>query len=104
VHRWSDLNQVPEGFGPCVVTIGNFDGVHRGHRNVLARTVATAHAIGGASIVITFDPHPAAVHHPETAQPLITGLTDRLELLEQAGVDAVLVVDYTLEFATVTAE
>jgi len=104
VHRWTDLSQIPEGFGPSVVTIGNFDGVHRGHRGVLGRMVATAHHIGGASIAVTFDPHPAQVHRPETAPELITGLTDRLELLEQTGIDAVLVIRYTLEFASASAE
>lgn len=104
VHRWTDLSQVPEGFGPSVVTIGNFDGVHRGHRSVLGRMVATAHRIGGASIAVTFDPHPSQVHRPESAPPLITGLTDRLELLEQTGLDAVLVIRYTLEFAAETPE
>src|SRR5665648_698386 len=67
VHRWTDLSQVPDGFGPSVVTIGNFDGVHRGHRSVLGRMVATAHAIGGAAIAVTFDPHPAQVHRPDQA-------------------------------------
>ncbi len=104
MHRWTDLSQVPEGFGPSVVTIGNFDGVHRGHRSVLGRMVATARHIGGAAIALTFDPHPAQVHRPESAPPLITGLTDRLELLEQTGIDAVLVVRYSLEFASATAE
>ena len=104
MHRWSDLSQVPEGFGPSVVTIGNFDGVHRGHRGVLAQMVASAHRIGGASIAVTFDPHPAQVHRPGSAPPLITGLADRLELIEQTGVDAVLVIGYTEEFASATAE
>src|SRR5665648_449028 len=104
VHRWTDLSQVPDGFGPSVVTIGNFDGVHRGHRSVLGRMVADAHHIGGASIAVTFDPHPAQVHRPDQAPPLITGLADRLELLEQTGIDAVLVIAYTPEFARTTAE
>ena len=104
MHRWTDLSQVPAGFGPSVVTIGNFDGVHRGHRSVLGRMVATAHAIGGAAIAVTFHPHPAEVHRPDQAPPLITGLADRLELLEQTGIDAVLVIAYTPEFAAATAE
>lgn len=104
MHRWTDLSQVPDGYGPSVVTIGNFDGVHRGHRTVLGRMVADAHALGGASIAVTFDPHPAQVHRPDTAPPLITGLADRLEMLEQTGIDAVLVITYTPEFAATTAE
>lgn len=104
MHRWTDLAQVPEGFGPSVVTIGNFDGVHRGHRAVLGRMVADARAVGGAAVAVTFDPHPAQVHRPDTAPDLITGLADRLDLLEQTGLDAVLVIRYTLEFASTTPE
>lgn len=104
VHRWTDLAQVPKGFGPSVVTIGNFDGVHRGHRAVLGRMVADARAVGGAAVAVTFDPHPAQVHRPDAAPDLITGLADRLDLLEQTGLDAVLVVTYTLDFASATPE
>jgi len=104
VQRWTDLSQVPEDFGPSVVTIGNFDGVHRGHRTVLARMVADAHHLGGASVAVTFHPHPAQVHRPASAPVLITGLEDRLELLEQTGLDAVLVIRYTSEFAATSAE
>lgn len=104
VHRWFDLADVPQGFGPSVVTIGNFDGVHRGHRAVLGRMVADARAAGGAAVAVTFDPHPAQVHRPESAPPLITGLDDRLELLASTGLDAALVVTYTLEFASSTPE
>jgi riboflavin kinase/FMN adenylyltransferase len=104
VHRWTDLSQVPSDFGPSVVTIGNFDGVHRGHRTVLARMVAQARAIGGHAVAVTFHPHPAQVHHPERAPQLITGIADRLDLLAETGLDAVLVVEYTLAFAQQTAE
>ncbi|WP_149204772.1 bifunctional riboflavin kinase/FAD synthetase [Actinotalea subterranea] len=104
MHRWTDLNQVPAGFGPSVVTIGNFDGVHRGHRRVLTRMVADARAAGGQAVAVTFDPHPAQVHRPQLAPPLLTGVTDRLELLAETGLDAVLVVTYTLEFARSTPE
>ena len=104
MHQWRGLSDVPAGFGPSVVTIGNFDGVHRGHRMVLGRMVADAHAAGGSSVAVTFDPHPARIHRPDDAPPLITGLADRLELLEQTGLDAVLVITYTAEFARTTAE
>ena len=104
MHRWFDLTDVPPGFGPSVVTIGNFDGVHRGHRAVLGRMVADARAAGGSAVAVTFDPHPAQVHRPQAAPELITGLADRLDLLEQTGLDAVLVVTYTLDFASATPE
>jgi len=104
VHRWTDLSQVPAGTGPSVVTIGNFDGVHRGHRSVLSAMVADARAIDGTAVAVTFDPHPATVHRPSSAPPLLTGLADRLELLAETGLDAVLVVRYSLDFARTTPE
>ena len=104
MHRWTDLSQVPAEFGPSVVTIGNFDGVHRGHRSVLARMVAAARAVEGAAVAVTFHPHPATVHNPQNAPQLITGIADRMELLADTGLDAVLLIEYTLEFAQATPE
>lgn len=104
MHRWTDVSQALAGLGPSVVTIGNFDGVHRGHRAVLGRMVADARARGETAIAVTFDPHPAQVHRPDAAPALITGIEDRLDLLEQTGLDAVLVITYTLEFAATTPE
>lgn len=104
MHRWTDLSQVPAGFGPSVVTIGNFDGVHRGHRSVLTRMVAEARAVGGAAVAVTFHPHPAQVHHPDRAPELLTGIADRLELLAETGLDAVLLIEYTLRFARTSPE
>lgn len=106
MHRWTDLDQVPPGFGPSVVTIGNFDGVHLGHRQVLTRMVADAHAAGGGTqaVAVTFDPHPWQLHRPEQAPPLITGVRDKLELLASTGLDAVLVQHYTWDFARQTPE
>lgn len=102
MHRWTDLADVPEAFGPSVVTIGNFDGVHRGHVSVLRRLVADARAVGAHAVAVTFTPHPQQVHHPESAPPLLTGDDDRLELLAGTGLDAVLLLPYTLEFARQT--
>lgn len=102
MHRWTDLSQVPADFGPSVVTIGNFDGVHRGHRGVLTRMVAGAVAAGRQAVAVTFHPHPAQVHRPDQAPELITGIADRLELMAETGLDAVLLVEYTLDFARQT--
>ena len=101
---WTDVAKVPPGFGPAVVTIGNFDGVHRGHRDVLTRMVRDARDAGIAAVAVTFDPHPAQVHRPEHAPPLLTGLSDRLGLLAETGLDAVLVCHYTLGFAAQSAQ
>ncbi|TDE14070.1 bifunctional riboflavin kinase/FAD synthetase [Jiangella asiatica] len=99
MHCWTELGQVPPGFGPSVVTIGNFDGVHLGHRQVLTRMVADARAAGTRAVAMTFDPHPLRLHRPDRAPELITGIRDRLELLAETGLDAVLVQPYTWEFA-----
>ncbi|MHA3947343.1 bifunctional riboflavin kinase/FAD synthetase [Cellulomonas bogoriensis] len=99
-----DLDQVPPGFGPSVVTIGNFDGVHRGHRSVLTQMVADARAVGAAAVAVTFHPHPLQVHHPERAPELLTGVADRLGLLAATGLDGVLLQEYTLDFARQTPE
>lgn len=104
MQRWTDLAQVPADFGPSVVTVGNFDGVHRGHVGVLTRMVADARAAGARSVAVTFTPHPQQVHRPDEAPPLLTGDEDRLELLEQTGLDAVLLLAYSLDFAQQTAE
>ena len=104
MDRWNDVSDVPEGFGPSVVTIGNFDGVHLGHRNVLAHLVATARARQVAAVAITFDPHPLAVLYPDRAPEPLTGLDHRLELMASAGLDAVLVMEFTQELASWSPE
>lgn len=104
MHVWHGMDEVPDDLVASVVTIGNFDGVHRGHRAVLAEVTARAHELGLPTVAITFDPHPAQVHRPESTPPLLTGLTDRLELLAAAGLDATLVLTYTLDFARATPE
>lgn len=100
MQRWSDLNDVPAGFGPSAVTIGNFDGVHRGHQAVLGRLAATAHAQGLSAVAITFDPHPLAVLQPDRAPAVLTTLEHRLDLLAECGLDAVLVMEFTRALAT----
>ena len=86
---WRDLADVPEGFGPAVITIGNFDGVHRGHQSVLGQLVAAARERDAAAVVISFEPHPAQVHRLESAPELIMGLQDRVETLADTGIDGV---------------
>ncbi|GHH74366.1 bifunctional riboflavin kinase/FAD synthetase [Promicromonospora soli] len=104
MQLWTDLEQVPPGFGPSVVTIGNFDGVHRGHQAVLRRILSLARSDAARAVAVTFHPHPAVVHRPESAPELITGLEDRLALMERTGLDATLLVSYTLDFAAQTPE
>jgi riboflavin kinase/FMN adenylyltransferase len=97
------LAEVPPNFGPSVATIGNFDGVHRGHQWVIAEVVARARSLGARSIAITFNPHPARVLRPESSQPLITPLDEKLELLAATGIDAVLILPFTKEFSRMSA-
>ncbi|MDQ0259699.1 bifunctional riboflavin kinase/FAD synthetase [Sinomonas atrocyanea] len=101
---WHGVDEIPGDFGPTAVTIGNFDGVHRGHQQVLARLLATARDSGSRAVAVTFDPHPAQVHRPDTAPHLIMGIEDRLAALSGYGLDAILVLHYTLEFAQQSAE
>ena len=104
MHYWDGLTAVPRDPAPSVVTLGNFDGVHRGHRQVLDQVVSTARAAGALAVAITFDPHPRVVHRPNDLQEAITGYEEKARLIEQAGIDAMLVIHYTLEFAQQSPE
>jgi len=104
VQRWFDVAGVPAGWGRSVVAIGVFDGVHAGHRAIVARAVAAASELGASSVVVTFDPHPAVVVRPEAAPPLLGDVSQRLDLLASLGVDAVLVLPFDREIASWTAE
>lgn len=88
--------------GTAALVIGNFDGVHAGHRALLQ--AARRAAPGLPLIVVTFWPHPRSVLHPDNVSLLLTGLEDRIHLLKQAGADAVKVVNFTPEFARLSPE
>lgn len=104
MQYFNGISEVPRGFGPSVVTLGNFDGVHRGHQEVLRNLVLDARKRGAKAVAITFDPHPAKVHRPETAPGQIMSLADRVATMAETGLDAVLVLHYTLDFAQQSAE
>jgi len=89
---------------PSVVTLGNFDGVHRGHRAVLKLVDDTAKQHDLQSVAVTFDPHPRLVHLPEEPLVPIVSLPQKIRLLESCNLDATLVIHYTLDFATQTAQ
>lgn len=91
-------------FGEIVLTIGNFDGVHKGHHHLLGEVVAAAQARGAKAVVYTFDPPPRSVLAPGLALPRITAWPDRVRLLGEAGVDAVVVERFTRAFAQHTPE
>lgn len=86
------------------ITVGTFDGVHLGHQDVTARLVALANRRALLSVVITFDPHPLEIVNPSSAPPLLTLLDEKLEALEQTGVDVVVVLPFTPALAAMSAE
>jgi riboflavin kinase / FMN adenylyltransferase len=105
VRVWHDTAEIDRELGPSVVTIGNFDGVHRGHRHVLAEAGRLAGRLGGLPVVaVTFDPHPMTVIRPDKAPEPLTSVEDRTALLAAAGADAVLVLSFTPELADQSAE
>ncbi len=93
------IGQLPAGFGPTVVAIGNFDGVHLGHREILSSVVADAKARNALAVAVTFDPHPEQFLRPDHAPQLITPLDERLRLLAETGVDAVMVLRFDAALA-----
>lgn len=103
IKIYRELADIPPDFGPSVATIGNFDGVHRGHRSIIAEVVRHAGELGVHSVAITFDPHPARVLRPEQRQPLITPLAQKIELLASTGLDALLVLPFTGDLSRMTA-
>ena len=96
---WRSLDDVPADTPPSVVTVGNFDGVHRGHRSVIAQARETADRAGQQVVAVTFDPHPMAVLRPDHAPSVLTTIGARAELLGEAGADAVLVLPFSREMA-----
>jgi len=104
VHRWTDPSQTPAALRPCVLTLGNFDGVHRGHRAVLNALVDAGHRLGLPAVAITFDPHPIAVLRPDQAPELVAPGAVRDQLIADSGIDGLLVLDFTTEFAQQTPE
>ncbi len=102
--RWWGPGQVPEGFGPSVVTIGVFDGVHRGHQAIIARARSLARASRLPAVVVTFDPHPDAVVRPVGSPPALSSLARRLDLFDALGVDATLVLAFDEQMAHWSAQ
>jgi riboflavin kinase / FMN adenylyltransferase len=99
MYRWQGLDDVPDGWGPSVVTIGVFDGVHRGHQRIVGRATETAAELGLPVVVVTFDPHPDEVVRPGSHPPFLSTARRRAELLAGLGVDAVCVLPFTREFS-----
>ncbi|ATL85860.1 MULTISPECIES: bifunctional riboflavin kinase/FAD synthetase [Streptomyces] len=102
MQRWRGLEDIPEDWGRSVVTIGSYDGVHRGHQLIIGRAVARARELGVPAVVVTFDPHPSEVVRPGSHPPLLATHQRRAELMAGLGVDAVLILPFTVEFSRLT--
>ncbi len=99
MYRWHGLEEVPAEWGQSVVTIGVFDGVHRGHQRIVARAAELGAERGLPVVAITFDPHPDEVTRPGSHPPFLCSARRRAELLAGLGVDAVCLVPFTLGFS-----
>ncbi|MCL7382353.1 bifunctional riboflavin kinase/FAD synthetase [Streptomyces sp. NPDC057539] len=99
MQRWRGLEDIPQDWGRSVVTIGSYDGVHRGHQLIIGRAVERARELGVPSVVVTFDPHPSEVVRPGSHPPLLAPHHRRAELMGELGVDALLILPFTVEFS-----
>jgi riboflavin kinase/FMN adenylyltransferase len=97
------VQEIPSAFGPSVASIGNFDGVHRGHREILSAVVGEARSLGARAVAITFEPHPEQFLHPAEAPRLLTPQPERLRLLGLTGIDAVVVLPFDAALACLPA-
>ena len=96
------LEDIPANFGPSLVSVGNFDGVHRAHAHVLGLIVDRAKLTGAKSVAVTFEPHPTRILRPDSGLKLITPTPEKLRLLETTGVDAVLLLPFGRDLSLMT--
>src|SRR6266567_2292041 len=104
IRIFHSLEEAGPGFGPSALTIGNFDGVHAGHRRILWRVCEVALENGWKPSLLTFDPHPTRVVAPARSPRLITTPEQRCPLMEQVGIRQVLILPFTHEVAQLTPE
>jgi riboflavin kinase/FMN adenylyltransferase len=103
IPLYRSIREIPAGFSPSVAVIGNFDGVHLGHKEILSAVVADARALGAHSVAVTFDPHPEQFLRPQNALKLLTPMNVRLRLLAATGIDAVLALPFDAALANLPA-
>lgn len=96
------LDDIPAGFGPSLVSVGNFDGVHRAHAHVLSEIVQRARQYGVKAVAVTFEPHPARILRPDSGLKLLTPSAEKLRLLEATGIDAILVLPFGRDLSLMT--
>ncbi|MCG5433816.1 bifunctional riboflavin kinase/FAD synthetase [Mycobacterium sp. MYCO198283] len=104
MQRWRGQDEIPTDWGRCVLTIGVFDGVHRGHAELIATAVKAARSRGVPTVLMTFDPHPMEVVFPGSHPAQLTTLARRAELVEELGIDVFLVMPFTPEFMKLTPD
>jgi riboflavin kinase / FMN adenylyltransferase len=104
VQRWRGLEATPGDLGRTVVTIGMYDGVHRGHQKLIGAAVARARAMRRPCLLLTFDPHPAEVVRPGSHPAILTAMDRKAELVAELGVDAMCVLPFTTEFMRLSPE
>ncbi len=96
------LEDVPADFGTTVVSVGNFDGIHRAHRCVLGEIVKRAKTLHAKSMAVTFEPHPARILRPDSTFKLLTPTNEKLRLLVETGIDAVLLLPFSRDLSLMT--
>jgi riboflavin kinase/FMN adenylyltransferase len=104
VLRWRGLEATPGDLGRTVVTVGMYDGVHRGHQKLIGAAVSRARAMRRPSLLLTFDPHPAEVIRPGSHPAILTSMDRKAELVADLGVDAMCVLPFTQEFMRLSPE
>jgi riboflavin kinase/FMN adenylyltransferase len=102
MHVFCNLEEVPADFGPSLVSVGNFDGVHRAHAHVLGEIVRRARDSAAKAVAVTFDPHPSRILRPDSVLKLLTPTPEKLRLLETTGVDAVLMLPFGRDLSLMT--
>lgn len=104
MQRWRGQDEIPTDWGRCVLTIGVFDGVHRGHAELIAHAVKAGRARGVPAVLMTFDPHPMEVVYPGSHPAQLTTLTRRAELVQDLGIEVFLVMPFTTDFMKLTPD
>jgi riboflavin kinase/FMN adenylyltransferase len=99
-HR---LEEIPPDFGPSLVSVGNFDGIHRAHQRVLGELIARSRQKQAKSVAVTFEPHPMRILRPDSALKLLTPTPEKIRLFEQTGIDAILLLAFTRDLSLMGA-
>ena len=99
-----NLEEVPKDYGASILSVGNFDGVHRAHTHVLKEVVSRARENGAKAVAVTFEPHPMRILRPDSNLKLLTPTPEKLRLLRETGLDAVLLLPFTRDLSLMTPQ